>query len=148
MSKEIKLRDSSPKKVWYGKYRGISFEINNFKFAGIESGKEQWTYYLYLDPEEFEPSLWLEPKENDYSRITYEYYRHPISDIYWHGGVTWYEKRGGQEKESKTVKVGCDYNHLWDRDKIYDLEDIKRDIKKTIDEFHEKFPEYDQTNNK
>jgi hypothetical protein len=46
----------------------------------------------------------------------YDYYKPRWSDAKWHGGVTWYEKKQVVDTDQRYVKIGCDYNHIWDDD--------------------------------
>lgn len=137
--KEIKL------KKWIGTYKGVAFEINNWN--NEYDGKENWTYYLILYinriPLEYKPnSYWLRGERNG-SFVRYKYENHPVlSNIHWHGGITWYSKEHGFDGENKVVKVGCDYSHLWDEGKYYNIEIVKNDIQRTIDEFLKLVPGY------
>ena len=112
--------------------------------------KNSWTYYLILRieriPKEHKPnSYWLKGriKRKDINIILYDYHKHPVlSNLHWHGGITWYSKEGGFDGEGKTIKVGCDYQHYMDLGIDYNLDIIKSDVKKTIETFLEHVPNY------
>ena len=130
---------------WSGIYRGVNFEINNWQNKW--DGKENWTYYLilFLDriPEENNPkSYWLRGRKN-YGHILYDYYEHPvIGNISFHGGCTWYSKERGFDGDEKVIKIGCDYSHLWDEGRYYNLNIVISDLRNTIDKFLEFVPDY------
>lgn len=137
---------------WNGSYKGVSFQIKHWKTDPNEiepNGSDHWTYYLILHldriPEKYNPkSFWLKPKKmNIGNRIWYDYYNHPIiSDLHWHGGITWYSKERGFDGDLKIIKIGCDYSHLWDEGKVYDLDYLINDVKISIERFKELIPDY------
>ena len=143
----IKKRETN---IWHGVYRGVNFEINNFKTPIYDSEDKQdnWTYYLYIQlnkiPEENKPnSFWLKGKADDKGRVYYKYYKHHvITNIDLAGGCTWYSKEAGFDGENKVIKIGCDYQHYWDEGYTYDLEYIKSDVKNSIGKFLEFIPNY------
>jgi hypothetical protein len=134
--------EKSEKQVWAGSYRGIDFEINNFK-----RDNNCWTHYIFLHldriPEKYDPgSFWLKGAKKR-SMIMYDYYDHPIiGKIKFHGGITWYSKENGFDNSPKVIKVGCDYQHAWDEGKLYGLEYVKNEVIETIDSFLEFIPDY------
>lgn len=145
----MELKENKTKK-WTGIYKGVGFEINNWQTPpnSIEpKEKDCWTYYLYLHldriPEENKPnSYWLKGRK-DRNRVYYDYYKHDVmTEIDWHGGITWYSKEHGFDGSGKVIKIGCDYSHLWDEGRFYDLETVKFDCKRTIERFLEKVPNY------
>lgn len=82
-----------------------------------------WSYYIYLDEGKVQDfaRLWLEDKVMKWKpeakgRITHEYYVEPFNSIDLHGGITFYQKHGHTEG-FRTVEIGCDYQHHWDRDR-------------------------------
>ena len=145
----MELKENKTRK-WTGIYKGVNFEINNFqtppnKFEPI--GKDYWTYYLYLFldriPKENNPdSFWLKGLK-DKGRIYYDYFRHEImADLNWHGGISWYSKERGFDGSVKIIKIGCDYSHIWDEGRLYNINQVELDCKKTILRFLEKVPNY------
>ena len=135
------------KTVWNDTYDGVSFEIQNFKIGA----KPAWTFYLYLSlnkipDKKLSNSFWLKPKKykNQFSeRIYYDYNAHPIiSNIEWHCGCTWYSKESGFDNEKKVIKIGCDYQHLYDDERDYSVEYILEDVKRAIKSFRKLLPDY------
>jgi len=145
----MELKENNIKK-WTGIYKGVAFEINNWKtppnIYDIEE-KDYWTYYLYLYldriPKEDNPhSYWLSGRKV-YNLIYYNFHKHDVmNDLDWHGGLTWYSKEKGFDGSGKVIKIGCDYSHSWDEGRFYDLEDVKSDCKNTIEMFLQKVPNY------
>lgn len=75
---------------------------------------------------------------------THDY--HDVPDYGFHGGITWYSRDIGINKftgkPEKFLKIGCDYNHLWDREGGYsdDLDSVERDAKRLIESLIEAHP--------
>lgn len=119
---------------WYGKYRGIKFEISKW-FMG---GRECWAYYLIVDskqlPEDNKFSLRpVRGKTNIGGRAYFKYEESFWGRLDWHGGITFYEKRWNEVGKLEGFKVGCDYQHLFDRESKYTPESIEKDCKLCID---------------
>ena len=134
------LKFSDYKELWNGKFKNISFEI--IRWQNYKKSLFRWNFYLYLNidkiPKGFEPeSFWL---EDDNAHYDHEI----LSNIDFHGGITFYSKEqiSYYNEKVKIVKVGCDYQHLYDDGRDYSLEDIKNDVKRAIDSFIEMIPEY------
>lgn len=138
--------DSPPKlsdrKIYTGVYRGIRFEINNFNFGPIDT-ESRWTHYIYiaLDQQlekELADKFWLEGTLIDGGNkyLRHDYYGSVIDNLEFHGGCTYYSKEAGFEGEPRVVKIGCDYQHLWDQDKQYDLSYIYAEVIQTIDSLY------------
>lgn len=136
-----------PRKIWHSEYRGIKYEINNYKMdLGPHSYFENgcWTYYLHLMVAMF-------PKEIQESLMPKLYYtqfgtpiecprNNPLENLDWHGGITWLSNETKPGHPFVVLKVGCDYQHLWDEQKYYDLETIDRDARACIDSLHRQMP--------
>jgi hypothetical protein len=127
----------SERVIWGGVYRGVSYEIN--RFPGTVYNPVAWTYYLRINvdrqiPEQMQGEFWLEPKMS-YGRVSHDYMSSPspLADLYWHGGITFYEKASGHEGGDRWIKAGCDFQHLWDEGKHYDLDDVVTEVARTID---------------
>lgn len=134
------------KTVWSGSYRGIGFEIQQFD-AILDVHASSWTFYLYicLDqlPDSIKKRFWLRPKKSGLpsGRKFYREYDEPlISGIEFHGGCTWYSKESGFDGFAKVVKIGCDYQHVWDEGQIFSAEGIELEAKKAIDSLHKLIP--------
>lgn len=106
-----------------------------------------WCYYLLLAEQQFLPEDWaklcFEPEIRNWGQ-TYPYHQFP--DIDFHGGVTFYEIKEVWDKQlakkMRVVKVGCDYNHLWDSERGYPdtLENVKLDAQRSVRELLDLFP--------
>lgn len=132
-------------RVWTGVHNGVRFEINNYAY---EDGKplDKWTHYLWirLDEQlskEVADSLWLKPRPermrpNGKVWVTYDYYDSPIRKIVFHGGCTWYSKESTEDDPLRVIKVGCDYQHIWDEGKNYTLDYVYEQVKLSIMSFH------------
>jgi len=131
------------KDIWKGTYRGVSYEIVKWSPS---SGRFIWNYYLYLPveqiPEKLRKEFVLEPhKEEVFGRVSYNDYAAFFSDFDWHGGVTYYEKHGGIDGIPMVLQIGCDYDHLWDKDEEYSLTDVQVDTLHTINVMRKKVPD-------
>lgn len=132
-------------------YRGIQVEIahpvaeTDPTVLSISGRKNRypWCYYLYLNLSKLEDAalqreLWAKPvvlrigsltKVWAYNKSAY------LNDLPWHHGISFYEKM--ITPTNKLIKVGCDYDHYWDLDREYTLDDLVRDAKKTVDAVHD-----------
>jgi len=123
--------------VTYFDYRGIRVKIVH------PHGHCQWCYYLYLHLKQFSDeslrkTLWVPARSNawisvwDYSKCTF------FDGLSWNGGMTFYDKHIAPNKD-RVIEVGCDYDHLWDRERGYPatLQGVSRDAMATIDDIHE-----------
>lgn len=130
------------KTMWSGTYKGIGFEIVRWHYddsltEGYKNIKEVWNSYLILAidmfPEEYYKDLWIEPDVSKYGGVYYEYYNDTINAIDFHCGCTYYSKVHGLDGGCKTIKIGCDYNHLYDQDMLYDVEYVHNEIRCAIE---------------
>jgi len=124
-------------KKWFGIYKGVAFEINNFELGE----RDAWTHYIVLNidkqlTKEWVDKFWLKGELRD-NRIIYDYYIEPINSLEFHGGCTWYSKDAGFDGEPRVVKIGCDYQHYWDEGGTYDVDYVYSQVKKTIDSLYE-----------
>ena len=131
--------------IYSGEYRNIHFEINKFKSLDFnrERGHSNcWAHYIYINLDKHIPdeklanSFWLEPIKYG-KRISHNYYVYPINELVFHCGCTWYSKESGFEGDNRIVKIGCDYQHLWDDGHDYNLEYVVNEAKNTIDSLWE-----------
>jgi|SRR6056297_360514 len=120
-----------------GSYKKLSFEI----CKPVEP-YNWYRYYIYLvlpriQDEELAENLWLEAKDStivlERPRKMYMYYDNDfLINVPMHGEITFYKKEFNQEDE-RVIKIGCDYNHYFDEYRGYILEDVKEEVKETID---------------
>ena len=98
---------------WHGEHRGISFLVKCHR--GLEH--PTWCYYIQLSlkqlPSEYRKYFVLRAKRLGDHRHYYGYFSKPIiSDLDWHGGITWYEK---QYDNGKLIgKVPLLWQSNWD----------------------------------
>jgi len=136
------------KTVWSGEHGGITYEIQNFKMGGVFEipEKDCWTFYLYIRldslPEGIRERFWLDLEKSGIIKSgTYRYDGEPLmAGLDWHCGMTWYSKESGFDGSSRCVKIGCDYQHLWDEGKYYCETGIERDAKQCIESLYEMIP--------
>jgi hypothetical protein len=121
-----------------GCYKGIKFEICRWEVEMFGGREEQWAYYLSINlnkiPEKDNPdSYWL-PSDNSYRE-------HPVlSEMYWHGGITFYDKVSGFDDDPRIIEVGCDYQHYEDEGST--LEACLWDCQQSIESFLTYIPDY------
>lgn len=127
-----------------GTHKGVSFEIVRWElergdFPAMNEGRGCWNYYVFVaewKTENFE-SLWLHSTIKEFSPggtkwEDFDYYASPLSVGSWHGGITFWEQGGlpGQ----RYIKIGCDFNHYWDMEREYSLENVLVECLETIEE--------------
>ena len=139
-----KLRN---KEVWNGEHKGIQYEIVHWYLG--------WNYYIILPvaqiPESRRKTFILKSRKSEFNleRTWEEYESAPIiSDLDWHGGITDYEKIFGQvvlndsiEVRVTSIKMGCDYMHLFDENRHYTLDVVKSDAEHSVDKLLELVPD-------
>lgn len=140
------------KTVWGFTYRDISIEINNFTIEGLPKHdipeRICWTYYLYVPlsmlPDKLKEKSWLEPEYSELAGIErghMPYMEAWFADLDWHCEITYYQQsivNGMRGRDSRVIEIGCDYQHLWDEDHIYRVEDLVHDAKQTVDSLHDR----------
>ena len=129
-----------------GKYKGINFEISHHGIGEEYRPEGTWCYYLIIDEnqftEEYLDDFILKPDtDNKYCRLSYNYYDTKIADLDWHGGITFYSKLGGLDGGSLSIKIGCDYAHLYDEGRSYGVDHILCDVERTINKMLDLFPD-------
>jgi len=136
------------KDIWQGKYKEVGFEIA--KWFG---GNVIWNYYIVLRadqiPKKYTKELVLKGKYITYSEggrkhLVYDYMASEFMNrLRFAGGITYYSKMLDGEGKLLAIKMGCDYNHLWDGERGYSatLEGVFADTKNTIDKLQELIPE-------
>lgn len=130
--------------TWKRWYKGIGYTLSHH---GISECQEEgiWCFYIHLleemfiNPDDFskfdrEPVLKKLGSDSIYE--TYDYY--DVPDYGFHGGITFYDRTfyvSKDGKKYKSLKIGCDYNHLWDAESGYwqSLENVDYDCKSLID---------------
>ena len=138
--------------TWRGEHLGIGYELSWHSCHEEHQPEGIWCWYIHLCDEQFSESDWakLRLKKEDKQLFEDRWYRHwcyeDFPDIEPHCGFTFGELKtylGRDGKEHEWVKIGCDYNHLWDREGGYweGKDDVEHDVRKSIDLLIEMFPE-------
>jgi hypothetical protein len=137
--------------TWRGEHHQVRYELS---WHGRSEYQPQgiWCWYLLLTEEQFYPDDWkrlrLERQDRQFGDGG-SWHRHwdydSFPDVEPHGGWTFGEMHiqlGRDGKEYEHVKVGCDYNHSWDRDGYYSegRAEIESDVKRSIDRLVAMFP--------
>lgn len=138
----------------WGEHMDIDYEIVNHgrrqRNEFDDEPKGTWCYYVHisekaLSPEHF-AEFWLTPANESRTRsdgwpeLTYAYYGAKFAEAEWHGGVTFYEKRGGLDGNCRRVNIGCDFAHYWDEGRFYTFADVEHEAKRTIDQLRAMYP--------
>ena len=132
------------KETWNCKHANLFIEIVHWGVDSMNNGKGVWNYYVTIPERLVKPEvfakLWLDDKEERFSEkglsyITNDYMSQPFADVDWHYGITYYEKCG-QVVGYRMVKLGCDYNHLWDEETGHPdiLDSVLMDAKQTAEQ--------------
>lgn len=133
------------REIYRQEYRGVTVEVSRHfqKDWRTEQDKDVWCFYLFLAvemfPEEFHVDLWQPIKFTDFG-TPMQPYAECLQDLDWHSGMTWYSKESNDDFPFRSIKAGCDYNHLWDENCYYDAESVMRDAKRCVDSLFQKFP--------
>jgi len=139
---------------WRSEHEGVGIELSFHGYLPREKreyydyGHGTWCYYLILDERMFYPKDWkklcLKATKGKYG-LDYNYYRFP--EVEFHCGITFYEVNKHYDHKTgedyRTVKAGCDYNHLWDKEAGYNdtYESVLFDAKYSARKLLQLFPE-------
>jgi len=139
--------------TWRAEHRQIAITLSHHgyrdgsEYAGAEPHPGTWCYYLHLTEQMFRTDdwakLWLPEVVTDWG-VSHDY--DSLPDFDFHGGCTFYEQGSAWNRQNKrkigTIKVGCDYAHLWDHEGGYwqDYEAVLRDAKHSVDLLCNAFP--------
>lgn len=139
------------KDIWNGEYRNIKYEIVYWRLGGnCEGSYPCWNYYICLPivqiPEKAQHFFILRAKKSTLPSGWYhfDYCSKPIiSELDWHGGLTFYEKVWGDRGELIGIKLGCDYAHNFDRQRgyAYSVDYVTTEAKHSIDKLCELIPD-------
>jgi len=132
------------KEVWQIEYRGIRSEVVHWD----NRGRACWNYYLTVPvvklPDDKKSMFDLTPHyafPESKRFITYDYENAPIiSELDWHSGISWYRRIFDAFGILSGIELGCDYQHLWEKDKIYTFEMVYEALKHSIDKLSELVP--------
>jgi len=135
------------KKTEYSdEYRGVNYAIMFWGEGTVNYGAGMWNYYILilepqLSPEDWQ-KVWLEPvrwldRSNGDKEPIYAEERSVLAYGDFHGGITFYKKEQTVDTDppKRCIWVGCDYGHLFDRERgyPYSLATVTFDAQTTID---------------
>jgi len=127
----------SATQITRGFYKKICFEIQHphdfYKF----------TYYIYLPIDklkdrELAERLWIKAEPFGLEKMACNYLDNEfLRSLNFHCGITFYRKLYA-DNDTRIIEIGCDYNHYWDKEQGYNLNDVLSDVKSTIDDLYSK----------
>jgi hypothetical protein len=136
--------------IWKREYKGVGYSLSHHGVSDY-SPHGTWCFYIFIQSNLFvnDEDFKLFNREAEITefagsfRENYSYY--DVPDYGFHGGITWYSKERFVDREGKeqvSLKIGCDYSHLWDMEGGYSdgLDDVDRDAKALIDELVKMHP--------
>lgn len=137
---------------WNLTHQNVKIEISHHGVSEY-SPAGTWCYYLLIDQRMFQrPEDWalfdfpVETKQWTTSfHQHYPYERCP--DLNWHGEATFGERNEAicnkTGKPYSWVKIGCDYAHLWDRERGFpdDLASVTADAKRSAEVLCQRYPQ-------
>lgn len=96
-----------------------NFFITTNSIQSNYDGKWSNCLYLHFKKEDFPKIKYPSKIKNDspfWKNIKYrfDYLETELNELEFHGGITFYEEIFHLESEATLVKVGCDYQHLYD----------------------------------
>jgi len=127
------------KDIWKFTYKDIYCEIAHWGVGYMNDGDGIWNSYISLYKNKvtnFDKLLCKKVK----FKLANEHIRWDYGDINkmfdFHGDITYYEAiRDEFNGKIVGVKIGCDYAHLWDKDRTWNETIIAQDLKNTIDKY-------------
>lgn len=131
------------KRTWSGvSPDGLNYEIAFWGEGDMCDGHGMWNYYVIIHEDQLRPEDWVRvwlPVESRWKRSdghedpTYNEWSSVLSDGDFHGGVTHYSKHQQVDGGRRRIKVGCDYGHVWDRERGYgfSLSEVQQDALNT-----------------
>jgi len=126
-----------------GKYRGIRWKIVKWK-TNPKSSSEMWNYYIYIrhnSLDEKGKQIFTKMRLRKFKKTNFYFYPYRLLNkyIWFHGGISWFEKRLDSTYNEIVYEIGCDYGHIGDNPETLSLETVKEDVKKTIESFLKNF---------
>ena len=137
---------------WRFTHKNISYSLSHHGYRGDGNPRDvvdfdnhpgTWCYYLYANELQY-PESWESFKSIPKGGYTSNGPAWDSVDFY--GGITWssdepfYSRNLGRMVEQ--VKVGCDYNHLWDAEGYFHngFDSVKRDAINSVNDLLIAFP--------
>lgn len=144
-----KLDNFRELKNWAGYIKGFYCEIVCWwpEYYPEDKKEPLWNYYVTIRREQIPTGFDKLIGEKITSIVAStgresSYWREASVDISMHWGITFYEPTFNDKGEVIAVKIGCDYNHLYDEGRSYNENYLLADAKNTIDEIIDLFPDY------
>jgi hypothetical protein len=129
----------SIRQIYSETHRGIRLEVVRNRFPGMISFI--WHYYIYINekqvPGDLRQHFDLPPRHD----ARYDYMKGRLSELPWHGGITYYGKEGGLDGAPMWFKAGCDYAHYLDQGKDITVFEVLNDAHQTVAALWEMFPD-------
>lgn len=125
------------RELYREEYRGINIEVSRQwnKYDEDRNPDGVWCFYLHLLVEQFpvelHPDLTRPKKTLDYG-TTLQPYAECLEGLDWHSGMTFYEVSKFAEP-FRTIKAGCDFNHLWDEGQRYSADGVMSEARRCVD---------------
>jgi hypothetical protein len=119
------------------------FDYRNVRGIVQLTDECKWTSYISLGGHKMtdeQKALFLLPETLPINQGV-DYFDSALAQLPWHGGCTYY-KINYDKTGAIGCQVGCDYNHLDDIGRGYDMEFVKRELITVIDVFADQFPSY------
>lgn len=130
---------------WRGDHMGMSYLLSHHghrtgnEYPGVEYNPGTWCYYLIV-PEQMYPHRWpdfaVTRKESGWEQFG-PAFDHSMFDteITWQSSEPYWDRK--TERQWDAAKVGCDYAHLWHRERGYPdtFDSVTCDAKRTVEKF-------------
>lgn len=114
--------------------RDMAVEI--VKWSNPE-GKTMWNYYVFIFKDETSPDVWEKVIAGEVGVGGWNYFASALANCDWHNGITFGERVVPNEftpRLREHVKLGCDYNHIWDEGRCYTFEMVAADAQVTVED--------------
>jgi len=125
-------------------YRGINIEVSRHWGGPSSHFKEVWCFYLHLlveqFPERYHADLWRPAINLEYGSVV-QPYAECLQSLDWYSGMTFYSRNTAPDGPFRSIKAGCDYQHLWDEGKIWTADRVMHDARECVDSLWRQFPE-------
>ena len=144
----MKIKTPKPCHEWTGRHKGVGWSVYESPPHEALGDGSLWAFYIYLHERmvpEADRDLWILPKLGVHKFGGGEIPKYNESeslwaDLDWHVGLTYWKKIGGIDGRPVVIKAGCDYQHLYDHDRIYTVDWVLDDVARCIDSLHEAIP--------
>ena len=128
------------KEEWSGYIKGISIQI--VKWQDVRSEKPIWNSYMIINKDTLGDRFKeIVCKAKKYGkRYSFDYWK--LGQFDMHCGLSFYEKIFNEVGKVVAIKVGCDYNHLWDEDCPAYYEYVLQELTQSVEYFINYYPDY------